>query len=81
MLVIEGYFDTNERFISRNIIPIPVGKRTIVTILDEPPNSPKSDEKAFWVEFDRLAAAASDEVLRDEEFARTNISRELELSQ
>jgi hypothetical protein len=39
----------------------------------------KKDHKAFWAEFDRLAVASSDEVLKDENFQRTNINRKLEL--
>jgi hypothetical protein len=78
MQAYEGYFTTNDRFVPNSAVPMPVGKRVIVTILDEPAQTPQRDDKAFWAEFDRLAAASSDEVLRDEDFPRTNSSRELE---
>jgi hypothetical protein len=86
MLVYEGYFDTNDRFITHNVAQIPLGKRAIVTILDEPAKAqnrdgfPPRDNKAFWAEFDRLAAASSDEILQDEDFPRIKSSRELELA-
>jgi hypothetical protein len=85
MQVYEGYFGTDDRFITYNVSQIPMGKRAIVTILDEPAKAlnrndcfPK-DSKAFWIEFDRLAAASSNEVLQDEDFPRINSSRKLEL--
>jgi hypothetical protein len=84
MQAYEGYFDTNDRFITYNVSQIPMGKRAIVTILDEPARAPRDgcrtkDSKAFWAEFDRMAAASSNEVLQDEDFPRINSSRELEL--
>ena len=46
---------------------------------DKPAQEPRCDDKAFWVEFDRLALASSDEILRDEDSTCMSDSREMEL--
>jgi hypothetical protein len=54
-------------------------KQFFISIINKSSKVPKQDDKTFWSEFDRLAASSSDEVLPDEVFQRTNISRKLEL--
>jgi hypothetical protein len=67
------------------VMHIPVEMRnsrlevTVRPVVEKPPVEKKKDYKAFWAEFDRLAKASSDEELRDEDFQRTNSSREFEL--
>ena len=78
MRAVNGYLE-NGRFIPNEAITLPVRTAAILIIHEAAPSSELVDEKMLWAEFDRIAAASSNEndLLDDEAFFRRDSGRDL----
>jgi allantoicase len=79
MQAYEGYFENGQFFPVVQTAHIKGRRRAFVTILDEPASAPNAkDDKAFWMEFDRMAKASAHEnhVFDNEVFCRRPSGRE-----
>jgi len=78
MQAVKGYFE-NGRFTPHEAVALP--QRAEVMLIFHKTTQPfmQNDDKAFWVEFDRLTAESADEneLLNDEAFSRRASGREL----
>jgi hypothetical protein len=80
MQACEGYVENGQFHPLSKITQSQEKVRAILMILDEPAKQSNTvNNKAFWAEFDRMAAESSDEnnLLSDEAFARQPSGREL----
>jgi len=74
----EGYLEKGRFFPIGPPLSVRGRRRVIVTVLDEPPPETARENDRVWLyEFHRLAEASSHEALRDEDFPRLSLGREL----
>jgi hypothetical protein len=77
MQVLEGYFVEQDKFIPLIPSRIPMFKRAIITILDEPvPDKKKDEQLAAMDEFINANKASNEAV---PEFTRVNFRREVDI--
>ena len=76
MQAINGYLE-NGRFIPNERVTLPIRTAAMLVIYEKVQPTKRDDDRAWLNEFHRLAAASSNEVLRDEDFPRMNLGREL----
>jgi hypothetical protein len=76
MQAINGYLD-NGRFIPDKRVALPISSAAILIINEVAQTQRRDDDKVWLIEFHRLAAASTHEVLRDGYFERSSLGREL----
>ena len=78
MQAYEGYVE-NGRFYPTGLLARVTGRqRAILTVLDESMEiTAENDDKTFWAEFNSLIAQSANEELREEDFPRMRLGREI----